>query len=65
MLMHQHLVQRMKTWSNFDNIDRAISDSDSEDKIITRHINAQIGTKLKAEDFKTMGASSALNNSLQ
>ena len=63
--MHQHLVQRMKTWNNFDNIDRAISDSDSKDKIITRHINAQIGTKLKAEDFKTMGGSSTLNNPLQ
>ena len=38
-----------------DDIERAMTDSDSEYKIITREFTAKIGTKTK-EDLKSMGA---------
>ena len=40
----------------YDNIERAMADSDSKYKIITGDFNAKIGTKTKEEDFKSMGA---------
>ena len=56
MLMHQHIVRRMKKWNNFMMIlKRAMANSDSKYKIIT-DFNAKIGTKTKEEDFKSMGA---------
>ena len=42
----------------YDNIERAMADSDSKYKIITEDFNAKIGTKIKEEDFKSMGAQS-------
>ena len=40
----------------FDDIERAMADSDSKYKIITGDFSAIIGTKTKEEDFKSMGA---------
>ena len=40
----------------YDNIERAMADSDSKYKIITGDFNAKIGTKTHEEDFKSMGA---------
>ena len=40
----------------YDDIGRAVADSDSKYKIITGDFNAKIGTKTKEEDFKSMGA---------
>ena len=42
MLMHQHLVRRMKKWKIFyDDIERAMADSDSKFRIITGDFNAK------------------------
>ena len=40
----------------YDDIERAMADSDSKYKIATRDFNAKIGTKTKGEDFKSIGA---------
>ena len=41
----------------YDDIERAMADSDSKYKlIITGDFNAKIGTETKEEDFKSMGA---------
>ena len=57
MLMHQHLVWRMKKWNNLcDDIERAMADSDSQYEILTGDFNAKIVTKTKEEDFKSTGA---------
>ena len=40
----------------YDDIERAMADSDSKYKIITGDFNAKIGNKTKEEDFKSMGA---------
>ena len=48
MLMHQHLVLRDEKVEQFyDDIERAMADSDSKYKIITGNFNAKIGTKTK------------------
>ena len=40
----------------YDDIERAMADSDSRYKIFTGDFNAKIGTKTKEDDFKSMGA---------
>ena len=40
----------------YDDIERAMADSDSKYMIITGDCNANIGTKAKEKDFKSMGA---------
>ena len=40
----------------YDDIERAMADSDSKYKIITGDFNAKFGTKTKEEDFKSIGA---------
>ena len=40
----------------YDDIERAMADSDSRYKIITRNFNAKNGANTKEEDFKSMGA---------
>ena len=39
----------------YDDIERAMADSDTKYKIITGDFNARIGTKAKEEYFKSMG----------
>ena len=39
----------------YDDIERAMADSDSRYKIITGDFNAKIGTETKEEDFKSTG----------
>ena len=56
MLMHKHLVLKMKKVEQFHNdIERAMADSDSKYKIITGDFNAKMGSKTKEEDSKSMG----------
>ena len=40
----------------YDNIERAMADSDSKYKIITGDFSAKVDSKTKQDDFKSMGA---------
>ena len=40
----------------YDDIEKAMADSDSKYKIFTEDFTTKIGTKTKEEDFKSMGA---------
>ena len=46
-IMHQYVVQSMK-----DDTERAMTDSDTKYKIITKDFSANIGIETEEEDFK-------------